>query len=148
MNTAKCPPVMVTNALCGASTPSTKALARLVGVVKSSEPWMTKTGTRESARERGRRECTRLRHQPFGAQSLPIDPVVHVAHRVPGCGQREPQHARDESVRPFEQVRPSPLHLIAAAILVGRRADLFEFAKGARVAAAARAFASSASNAT
>ena len=49
MNTAKWPPSgIVTNALRGAWMDSTKVLARLVGVVKSSAPWKTKTGTAKS----------------------------------------------------------------------------------------------------
>jgi hypothetical protein len=39
---------MGTNALRGARIELTKLLARLVGVVKSSAPWMTKTGMANS----------------------------------------------------------------------------------------------------
>src|SRR5439155_436631 len=39
MKTAKCPPLIVANLLCGASMPSTKALPMPAGVTKSSVPW-------------------------------------------------------------------------------------------------------------
>ena len=74
-----------------------------------------------------------LRHEPFGTQVLPIEPVVHVMRRVPGRGEPEPQHARDEGVRPFEQVRPPALDLVTPAVLSRRPADLLELANGACV---------------
>ena len=57
-------------------------------------PWDDEDEQLESACERNGWECTRLRHQPLGAQVLTINPIVHLAYRVSGCSQREPQHAR------------------------------------------------------
>src|SRR2546430_198533 len=120
----------------GARTDWTKVLARLVGVVKSSAPWKTKTGTAKSSPRAfavSTPRCARLRDQALGAQHLPVEPVADIVRSVVGGIEREADHGRDEEIGALEQIRPLALDGVSAAIGVRRCTNVFPLAADARL---------------
>ena len=87
----------------------------------------------EVAGERSRVEPTCLRDQAFGTDTLTLEPVVDIAHRITRRSKGEADHREDERVRTLEEIGPFALHAVPTTIRIWRRPNLAQLSNGALI---------------